>query len=130
MVRRARIKLSSQEKGICELFRRLGYSLRSPKEDIQSFTSENIDLIKEVEPTYQTGYPSQASLFFAHYKAYFANGGQASIRYAYITPGSNDGKKATKEEIKKVREDLKKYCGLDTEAMILVLNKLKMEVKE
>ncbi|MDP3027472.1 MAG: DUF2779 domain-containing protein [Nanoarchaeota archaeon] len=54
-----------------------------------------------------------------------ANGGQASIRYAYITHGDIDGNKAKKEEIKKVREDLKKYCGLDTEAMILVLKKLR-----
>ncbi|MEK6859370.1 MAG: DUF2779 domain-containing protein, partial [Nanoarchaeota archaeon] len=59
-----------------------------------------------------------------------ANGAQASIRYAYITHGDIDGKKAKKEEIKKVREDLKKYCGLDTEAMILVLNKLREKVEE
>ena len=58
-----------------------------------------------------------------------ANGGQASIRYAYITHGDIKGNKANKEEAKKVREDLKKYCELDTEAMILILNKLK-EVKE
>ncbi len=53
------------------------------------------------------------------------NGAQASIRYAYITHGDIDGNKAKKGEIKKVREDLKNYCELDTEAMILVLNKLK-----
>jgi hypothetical protein len=54
-----------------------------------------------------------------------ANGGQASIRYAYITHGKIDGTKAKKEEIKKVRDDLKKYCGLDTEAMVQLLEKLK-----
>jgi len=53
-----------------------------------------------------------------------ANGGQASIRYAYITHGKMDGTKAKREEIKKVRDDLKKYCGLDTEAMIVILDKL------
>jgi hypothetical protein len=59
-----------------------------------------------------------------------ANGGQASIRYAYITHGDIKGNKAKKEEIKKVREDLKKYCGLDTEAMILILNKLREKEEE
>ncbi|OIO80203.1 hypothetical protein AUJ84_04120 [Candidatus Pacearchaeota archaeon CG1_02_32_132] len=59
-----------------------------------------------------------------------ANGGQASLRYLFITHGSNDGKKATKEEIKKVREDLEKYCCLDTEAMIMVMNKLKEVTKK
>ena len=59
-----------------------------------------------------------------------ANGGQASIRYAYITHGNIEGKKANKEEIKKVRQDLKKYCELDTEAMVLILDKLKTNIKE
>jgi len=54
-----------------------------------------------------------------------ANGGQASLQYAYITHGKIDGTRATKEEIKKVRDGLKKYCGLDTEAMIVVMDKLK-----
>lgn len=58
-----------------------------------------------------------------------ANGAQASIRYAYIAHGKIDGTRAKKEEIKKVRDDLKKYCRLDTEAMIQVMDKLK-EVKE
>ena len=58
-----------------------------------------------------------------------ANGAQASIRYAYITHGKIDGTKAKREEIKKVRDDLKKYCGLDTEAMIQVMNKLKEKMR-
>ena len=58
-----------------------------------------------------------------------ANGGQASIRYAYITHGKMDGTKAKREEIKKVRDDLKKYCGLDTEAMIMILDKLNELIK-
>ena len=49
-----------------------------------------------------------------------SNGSLASIRYAYITHGS-----AKLSEIRKVRDDLKKYCALDTEAMILILEKLK-----
>ena len=59
-----------------------------------------------------------------------ANGSQASIQYAYITHGKIDGTKAKKDEIKKVRDDLKKYCGLDTEAMIVILEKLKEKAKE
>jgi integrase len=59
-----------------------------------------------------------------------ANGGQASIRYAYITHGDIEGNKAKREEIKKVRDDLMKYCQLDTEAMIQVLDKLKESVKK
>lgn len=58
-----------------------------------------------------------------------ANGGQASLQYAYITHGKIDGTKASKEEIKKVRDDLKKYCALDTEAMIVVMEKLREGVK-
>lgn len=58
-----------------------------------------------------------------------ANGAQASIRYAYITHGKIDGTKAKKDEIKQVREDLKKYCELDTEAMIQIMDKLKEVLK-
>jgi hypothetical protein len=58
-----------------------------------------------------------------------SNGAEASIRYAYITHGDIDGNKAKRAEINKVREDLKKYCALDTEAMILVLDKLKENLK-
>jgi hypothetical protein len=59
-----------------------------------------------------------------------ANGAQASIRYAYITHGKIDGTKAKREEIKKVRDDLKKYCQLDTEAMIEVMEKLKANIEK
>jgi hypothetical protein len=58
-----------------------------------------------------------------------SNGGQASMKYAYITHGKLDETKATREEIKKVRDDLKKYCGLDTEAMIVVLDGLRRAVE-
>jgi len=58
------------------------------------------------------------------------NGALASIKYAYITHGDIEGNKAKREEIKKVRDDLMKYCQLDTEAMIQVLEKLKEEVKK
>ena len=47
-------------------------------------------------------------------------GMDASIAYEKITYGE-----ATDEERKKVREDLLKYCKLDTEGMIWIVNKLR-----
>lgn len=53
------------------------------------------------------------------------NGTDASLAYLHITHGSHDGKKPTSAEIKTVREGLEKYCGLDTEGMIWILEKLR-----
>ncbi len=58
-----------------------------------------------------------------------SNGTEASISYLYITHGSYDGKKATVQDIKKVRADLDKYCGQDTEGMIWILDKLQELIK-
>jgi hypothetical protein len=58
-----------------------------------------------------------------------ANGSDASLSYLFITHGSYEGEKATSEEIKKVRGDLEKYCGLDTEGMVWILDKLRDMVK-
>ena len=58
-----------------------------------------------------------------------SNGTDASISYLYITHGSYEGKKATPEEIIKVRADLDKYCGQDTEGMIWILDKLNEIIK-
>lgn len=49
-----------------------------------------------------------------------SNGGDASLNYLYITHG-----KAGKEEVLKVRKDLEKYCGLDTEGMVWIVEKLR-----
>ena len=57
------------------------------------------------------------------------NGTDASLAYLHITHGSHDGKKPTAEEIKAVRTGLEKYCGLDTEGMIWILEKLEEMVK-
>ncbi len=59
-----------------------------------------------------------------------AQGGDASMRYFYITHGHFNGKKASKEEIKKVRAALEKYCALDTWAEVMILEKLNNLVKE
>lgn len=59
-----------------------------------------------------------------------ANGAQASLEYLFIIHGSYDGTKATPEDIKKVRADLEKYCGQDTEGMIWILDKLKELINE
>ena len=57
-----------------------------------------------------------------------ANGGQASLKYLWMIHGK-DGKKASAEEVEKVRADLEKYCQLDTQAMIDVLDVLKKSEK-
>jgi len=54
-----------------------------------------------------------------------AEGGTASLRYLYSVHGAYDGTKPTKEEVKKIREDLEKYCCLDTEGMIWIVDELK-----
>jgi hypothetical protein len=54
-----------------------------------------------------------------------ADGQMASLSYLYITHGTIDGKKATAEEVKKIRKDLEAYCGLDTGGMILIVEKLR-----
>lgn len=57
-----------------------------------------------------------------------AEGGTASLRYLYAIHGLN-GKTATEEEKKKIFTDLEKYCCLDTEAMILIINQLRAIIK-
>jgi len=47
-------------------------------------------------------------------------GMDASIAYERITYGN-----ATEEEISQIREDLEKYCALDTEGMIWIVDRLK-----
>ena len=54
-----------------------------------------------------------------------AGGQMASLQYLYITHGSFDGKKASPDEIKRVRHALELYCGLDTEGMIWIVGKLR-----
>ena len=47
-------------------------------------------------------------------------GNEASIKFYKVTYGE-----ATEEERKKVRADLEKYCALDTEGMIWIVEKLR-----
>jgi len=58
------------------------------------------------------------------------NGTEASLSYLFITHGSYDGKKATPEEVKKVRDALEIYCGQDTEGMVWILEKLSELIKK
>ena len=67
-----KIKLSSQEKGLRELFIKLGYSSRVSNEDIKAFCTKNSTLINKVE-TFKKGYPSQKAILFAYYKLHFIN---------------------------------------------------------
>ncbi len=52
------------------------------------------------------------------------NGMLASVAYLFITHGSYNGNKPTPQEVKKVRANLEKYCGQDTEGMVWILEKL------
>ncbi len=54
-----------------------------------------------------------------------SDGGEASIKFYTITYGE-----ATEEERKKVRTDLEKYCALDTEGMIWIVDKLRELLNE
>jgi len=54
-----------------------------------------------------------------------ADGETASVEFMNVT--YND---ASEEKKKQVREDLEKYCGLDTEGMIWIVDKLKELVEE
>jgi len=54
-----------------------------------------------------------------------AEGGMASRRFLYLSHGDAKGQHPSKEEAEKIRHDLEKYCGLDTEGMIFILEKLK-----
>ena len=48
-----------------------------------------------------------------------SEGNEASIKFYTVTYGE-----ATEEERKKVRADLEKYCALDTEGMIWIVEKI------
>ena len=54
-----------------------------------------------------------------------AGGQNASLQYLYITHGTIDGKKASADEVRKVRKALEEYCGLDTEGMIWIVEELR-----
>jgi hypothetical protein len=56
------------------------------------------------------------------------NGGDASLQYFYSVYGLN-GKEASEEEVRKIRDGLLKYCNLDTQAMIDILDKLRESIQ-
>ncbi|MFC1752549.1 DUF2779 domain-containing protein [Thermoproteota archaeon] len=55
-----------------------------------------------------------------------ADGGDASLQYLNITHGEN----ISDEEVKRVRDALESYCGLDTEGEVWILDRLKDIVKK
>ncbi|MAH02004.1 MAG: DUF2779 domain-containing protein [Candidatus Woesearchaeota archaeon] len=54
-----------------------------------------------------------------------AGGESASLQYLYITHGATDGTMATEKETAEIRKNLEKYCKLDTEGMIWIVEKLR-----
>ena len=53
-----------------------------------------------------------------------AHGDSASLQYLYITHGAADGTKPNGKEIAKIRQNLERYCSLDTEGMVEILRVL------
>ncbi|MEA3378059.1 MAG: DUF2779 domain-containing protein [Nanoarchaeota archaeon] len=53
------------------------------------------------------------------------NGLLASSEFLRMALGDKDGKLPSEEEIENIRKNLEEYCGLDTEAMIFIVDKLK-----
>ena len=53
-----------------------------------------------------------------------AHGDSASLQYLYITRGAADGTKPNGKEIAKIRQNLERYCSLDTEGMVEILRVL------
>jgi hypothetical protein len=122
----------SFEKGVLE---RLGSHLPKYQSWVGAVTSRFVDLLV---PFREFAYYSPKQHGSASLKAVLpaltghsydglgiAEGSQASNAYLFITHGSYDGRKATAEERKKVMEDLKKYCGQDTEGMVWIIDTLR-----
>lgn len=59
-----------------------------------------------------------------------SNGEDASLKFLYSTFGATDETKPGEEEIKKVRENLEKYCGLDTEGMVWILKEIEKAIDQ
>jgi hypothetical protein len=53
------------------------------------------------------------------------DGMQASVLYFYATHGRKYGLKPSESEAKKIFADLEAYCGLDTEGMLHIVEKLR-----
>ena len=53
-----------------------------------------------------------------------ANGSQAPLAFLYAAFGTEDGKKASSEEIGGIRRALERYCGQDTEGMVWIVERL------
>ncbi len=54
-----------------------------------------------------------------------AQGEMASVNYRHLAHGLPDGTFLTPLQAKKIREDLEKYCALDTEGMVLIVDALR-----
>jgi len=69
-----------------------------------------------------------------HWKSYgdiaIHGGASASVLYFYATHGKKYGLKPTQQEVDKIMKDLEEYCGLDTEGMIWIVDKLNELVKK
>lgn len=56
-------------------------------------------------------------------------GASASVLYFYAIHGKKYGLRPSQQEIDKIMKDLEEYCGLDTEGMIWIVDRLRELVK-
>ncbi|MFH0874768.1 MAG: hypothetical protein V1859_02435 [archaeon] len=106
MVKKKDFKLSTQEKGLIEVFRRLGYGTKFTLQEIKDYIQDNMELIKTVEPSYKEGYPLQSSILYAHYKTFFANNDEDHYDFKVDETFSND------EFIRQVRRSCRRTAKI------------------
>jgi len=101
---------------------------------INSLTDQFVDLLAPFQKFYYYDSKQQGSASLKKVlpaltgKSYadleIAGGDSASLQYLYITHGATDGTKPTEKEISVIRQNLEKYCSLDTEGMVEIVKVL------
>ena len=112
----------------------LGRAFPKNEEWINSVTDKFVDLLAPFQKFYyydskQQGSASLKKVLPALTGRSYADleidsGDSASLQYLYITHGATDGTKPTKEEIAEIRQNLEKYCSLDSEGMVDIVKVL------
>ena len=104
------------------------------EEWINSLTTRFVDLLAPFQKFYYYDFKQEGSASLKKVlpaltgRAYegleIAHGDSASLQYLYITHGAADGTKPNGNEIAKIRQNLERYCSLDTEGMVEILRVL------
>jgi len=101
---------------------------------INSLTGQFVDLLVPFQKFYYYDSKQQGSASLKNVlpaltgRSYvdmeIASGDSASLQYLYITHEAADGTKPAEKEIAEIRQNLEKYCSLDTEGMVCILRVL------